>query len=222
MYLQYTIAVFDESIILSRKCLFLSKHISQTIRLKVSQSPPSCGNPQPWCPDDPWGCHRPPPRSRWWDPWAGGMPDRIRHTKDPKWRFPQKCFEKPWVLGILNFRKPPFFLGSYIQFYFKIVLTPDLSSNCTEKCWTSCPQVFFFRSDLGIWVVQDILGELGDVDGGHHGKPGCGWSMYISKPRKRCRNEKKHLKSTDKFHSVKHSISILWGFFQTARKVRNI
>ena len=100
------------------------------------------------------------------------MPDRIRHTKDPKWRFPQKCFEKPWVLGILNFRKPPFFLGSYIQFYFKIVLTPDLSSNCTEKCWTSCPQVFFFRSDLGIWVVQDILGELGDVDGGHHGEPG--------------------------------------------------
>ena len=24
---------------------------------------------------------------------------------------------------------------------------------------------------LGIWVVQDILGELRDVNGGHHGKP---------------------------------------------------
>ena len=146
------------------------------------------------------------------------MPDRIRHTKDPKWRFPQKCFEKPWVLGILNFRKPPFFLGSYIQFYFKIVLTPDLSSNCTEKCWTSCPQVFFFRSDLGIWVVQDILGELGDVDGGHHGKPGCGWSMYISKPRKRCRNEKNTWNRQISFTASSTAFLSFEGFFRQQGK----
>ena len=38
------------------------------------------------------------------------------------------------------------------------------------------PTDFDFRSrlrhpGLGIRVVQDILGELGDVDGGHHGEP---------------------------------------------------
>ena len=27
------------------------------------------------------------------------------------------------------------------------------------------------QAGLGIWVVQDVFGELGDVNGGHHGKP---------------------------------------------------
>ena len=166
MYLQYTIPVFDDSIISPENVCFCLKiypknpvegipepHVSKCLT-SHGRSPPSCGNPLPWCPDDPWGSHRPPQRSHWWDPWAGGKPGQNAGRRGPQGTASdtpriknggfRKWLEKPWFWGSI-FRKPPFFLGSYIQLYFK---GPDHTFHQTAQKSAGLPVPGSFFSGL--------------------------------------------------------------------------